>query len=170
MDAHQILANSDQRWAVQVITFVFFLPNASGLVYAKDLRKWAKKDFASSNPVFVTLLINVWTIPAQLGHGLANPAIIIRIQTNKRFYFHMGRMLGRIPIIRDWDFRIFMPILKKGFESDPDLFSDIRLLQAIRHRDVAMSFDILIHCWLVAAAAKWAIIRQKITKLASGNW
>jgi hypothetical protein len=30
-------------------------------------------------------------------------------------------VLLRIPDIRDRDFRIFQPILKKGFESDPDL-------------------------------------------------
>jgi hypothetical protein len=29
--------------------------------------------------------------------------------------------LLRIPEFRDQDFRIFKPILKKGFESDPDL-------------------------------------------------
>jgi hypothetical protein len=31
-----------------MITLVFFLPNASGLVCAKNLRKWAEKAFASS--------------------------------------------------------------------------------------------------------------------------
>jgi hypothetical protein len=30
-------------------------------------------------------------------------------------------VLLRIPVFRDQDFRIFKPILKKGFESDPDL-------------------------------------------------
>jgi hypothetical protein len=30
-------------------------------------------------------------------------------------------VLLRIPDFRDRDFRIFRPILKKGFESDPDL-------------------------------------------------
>jgi hypothetical protein len=30
-------------------------------------------------------------------------------------------VLLRIPDFRDRDFRIFKPILKKGFESDPDL-------------------------------------------------
>jgi hypothetical protein len=29
-----------------MITLIFFLPNASGLVYAKNLRKWAEKAFA----------------------------------------------------------------------------------------------------------------------------
>jgi hypothetical protein len=31
-----------------MIILVFFLPNASGLVCAKNLRKWAEKAFASS--------------------------------------------------------------------------------------------------------------------------
>jgi hypothetical protein len=35
-----------------MIIFVFFLPNASGLVCAKNLRKWTKKAFASSTEVF----------------------------------------------------------------------------------------------------------------------
>jgi hypothetical protein len=40
-----------------MITVVFFIPNASGLIPAKNLRKWAEKAFASS-----TLVV----------HGLAN--------------------------------------------------------------------------------------------------
>jgi hypothetical protein len=35
-----------------MITLIFLLPNASGLVYAKNLRKWAEKAFASSTLVF----------------------------------------------------------------------------------------------------------------------
>jgi hypothetical protein len=35
-----------------MITVVFFIPNASGLVRAKNLRKWAEKAFASSTLVF----------------------------------------------------------------------------------------------------------------------
>jgi hypothetical protein len=51
-----------------MITIVFFLSNASGLVCAKNLRKWAEKAFASSTLVFheqshrgLSLLVN-WAI------------------------------------------------------------------------------------------------------------
>jgi hypothetical protein len=45
---------------------------------------------------------------------------------NARLFWHFLKIgfllvLLRIPDFRDWDFRIFKPILKKGFESDPDL-------------------------------------------------
>jgi hypothetical protein len=39
-----------------MITLVFFLPYASGLVCAKNLRKWAEKAFASSTLVFHALV------------------------------------------------------------------------------------------------------------------
>jgi hypothetical protein len=35
-----------------MIIFVYFLPNMSGLVCAKNLRKWAEKAFASSTLLF----------------------------------------------------------------------------------------------------------------------
>jgi hypothetical protein len=40
----------------RMIIFVYFLPNASGLVWAKNLRKWAEKAFVSSSVVFHDLL------------------------------------------------------------------------------------------------------------------
>jgi hypothetical protein len=45
----------------RMITFVFSLSNASGLVCAKNLRKWAEKAFASS-----TLVFHALTLPLEL--------------------------------------------------------------------------------------------------------
>jgi hypothetical protein len=39
----------------RMIIFVYFLPNASSLVWAKNLRKWAEKAFVSSTLVFHAL-------------------------------------------------------------------------------------------------------------------
>jgi hypothetical protein len=39
-----------------MIILVYFIPNASGLVWAKNLRKWAEKAFVSS-----TLVFHAWT-------------------------------------------------------------------------------------------------------------
>jgi hypothetical protein len=41
---------------LSMIIFVFFLPNASSLVFAKKLRKWAEKAFAPSTLVFHDLV------------------------------------------------------------------------------------------------------------------
>jgi hypothetical protein len=40
---------------------IIFLPNASGLVCAKNLRKWAEKAFVSRTLVFHGLLDNGYT-------------------------------------------------------------------------------------------------------------
>jgi hypothetical protein len=42
-----------------MIRIVYFVPNTSGLVCAKNLRKWAEKAFASSTLVFHEL----WQLP-----------------------------------------------------------------------------------------------------------
>jgi hypothetical protein len=59
-----------------MIKLVFFLSNASGLVCAKNLHKWAEKAFASSTLVFhalhtLCIVLCILSLSLSLSHSLS---------------------------------------------------------------------------------------------------